>query len=147
MSSFPEPNEYPRVPPWQFSLGGVLLVVTLVAICLALIRLAPCPGVMLTMICIPAAFRTAMSVRHYLGLEERLTMLEKVREFVFSFLIVLWIEFMASFLGLVISSLVFFPVTLFFDANSALRISLIPGALVGLLALMCLMWGLRPGLP
>ncbi len=74
-------------------------------------------------------------------------MVEKVREFIFSFLIVLWIEFMAGFLGLVISSLVFFPLTWFFDANSALSISLVPGAVVGLIALLGLMWGLRPGLP
>lgn len=147
MSSLSEPNEYPQLPSWQFSLGAILLVVTLVAICLALIRLAPCPGVVLTMICIPAAFRTAMSVRHYLRLGERLTMVKKVREFIFSFLIVLWIEFMAGFMGLVIASLVFFPLTWFFDANSALRISLIPGAVVGLIALLGLMWGLRPGLP
>ena len=147
MSAFPEPNEQPPLPPWQFSLGGVLLVVTLIAICLALIRLALCPGAVLTMVCIPAAFRTAMSIRHYSRLGERLTLVEKVREFIFSFLIVLWIEFMASFMGLVISSLVFFPLTWFMDANSALGISLIPGAVVGLIALFGLMWGLQPGLP
>lgn len=147
MSAFPEPTENPRVSPWQFSLGGILLIITLIAVCLAMIRLDLCPGVALSMVCIPAAIRTTMSVHHHFRLGERLTIAEKVREFVVSFMIVLWIEIMASFMGLVISSLVFFPLTLFFDADIALGIALIPGAVVGLIALLGLMWGLRPGLP
>jgi len=97
MSVFQESAERRSTPPWQFSLGGILFVITLIAVCLALMRLAPCPGFLLTMVCISATFRTAIGIRHTARLGERLTILEKAREFGFSILIVLWIELMASF--------------------------------------------------
>jgi hypothetical protein len=147
MFVFQEPTERRPAPPWQLSLGGLLLVITLIAASLALIRPAPCPGFLLTMVCIPAAFRTVISIRHLMRLGERLTILEKAHEFGFSFLNVLWIELMAGFAGITISSLIYVPLALFFDANHALGASLIPGAVVGWAALSGLIWRLRPGLP
>ena len=120
---------------------------TLIAVCLGLMRLAPCPGFLATMVCIPAALRTVISIRHSVQLGERLTILEKAREFGFSFLIVMWIELMASFAGITISSLIYVPLTLLLDANIALGMALIPGTVVGLAALLGLKWGLRPGMP
>jgi hypothetical protein len=105
------------------------------------------PGFLLTMVCIPAAFRTAISIRHSVQLGERLTILAKAREFGFSFLIVMWIELMACFAGITISSLIYVTLMLLFDANIALSMALIPGTVVGLAALLGLMWELRPGMP
>ncbi|MCE9527125.1 MAG: hypothetical protein K8R36_13850 [Planctomycetales bacterium] len=99
------------------------------------------------MVCIPAAFRTAISVRHSVRLGERLDILEKAREFGFSFLIVLWIELMACFAGITISSLILFRSRCFLMRISHLVWRSFSGAVVGLAALLGLMWGLRPGMP
>lgn len=83
-----------RAPPvWQFSIGGILLVITLIAICLALLRLTPCLGVKLTIVCLPAAVRSAINVRHYARLGERMSIAEKSTDFALSFFIVLWPRF------------------------------------------------------
>lgn len=134
-------------PLWQFSLGGILLLITLIAFCLALIRLAPCAGVMLTLVCVPAGVRTALSARHRARLGERMTLTEKTGEFFSSFLIVLWIEMMAGFSGVVVASLFAVSAALLFEASVAVGLALIPGGLVSLTVLIGLMWMLRPDIP
>jgi hypothetical protein len=112
MSDIPETPGRCALLAWQFSLGGILLVMTLMAVCLALMRLAPLSEILLTVVCVPAAIRTAVSVRYHAWRGERLTMIGKVGAFVSSFLIVLWMVLLAGFTGIAIATLFAVPLAL-----------------------------------
>jgi hypothetical protein len=129
------------------AIGGILLVITLIAICLALLRMAPCLGAMLTIVCLPAAVRTAINARHYARLGERMSIAEKSTDFALSFFIVLWAEILSAFTGLACAALLSVPLGAFFKSRVALGLALLPGTVLGFAALIGLLWMFRPGSP
>jgi hypothetical protein len=150
MSDVPETPSRPALPAWQFSLGGILLVMTLIAACRALMRLAPLPGFLLTVVCVPAAMWTAVGVPHYARRGERLRIADKVGLFVASVLIVLLMEFATCVTGMVVATLFFWlllPLVLLFQLKPEFAVGLVclPGIVATMAALPYFLWKTGPG--
>lgn len=129
----------------QFSLATLLLLTTLIAVCLGLIRLNPCLGTWAVLLIVPALIRTL-----YLGAGEkarghRLSVYEKVLAFIASLGVIL-LAYIAGSVALAASCVVTVtPVAVVVPAAEPLMLlaAFVSGG-AGLAAAGWVVWSLRP---
>jgi hypothetical protein len=128
----------------QFSLATLLLLTTLIAVCLGLIRLNPCLGTWAVILIVPAVIRTL-----YLGAGEksrghRLSVYEKVLAFIASLGVIL-LAYIAGSVALAASCVVTVtPVAVVPAAEPLILLAAIVSGGAGLAAAGWVVWSLRP---
>src|SRR5690349_2373999 len=98
----------PRTSPWQFrfSIASMLLAMTVVGICLAIARVQPGIGILVSFLTVPALIRTALMATREASNGRPLSALGKVLEFLFSWMLMLPIGLASLIVGAVASTLV-----------------------------------------
>jgi hypothetical protein len=132
------------VRPGQFSLTTLLLVTTLFAGCLGLLKFDACLGVFALLFSAPAVIRTA-----YLGANEakrghRLSIYEKVMAFLASVAVLIMASFVGATVLVLIGSLVGPAIAVITMPQPLSLAVLILWITVGLVAAGWVVWALRP---
>jgi hypothetical protein len=91
----------PRISAWQFrfSLASILLAMAVISMCLALARVHLESGLLVSFLTVPALIRTALVATRESRNDKPISALEKVLEFLFSWMLMLPIGLAALIVG------------------------------------------------
>ena len=92
-------GNHPQTWQFRFSIASMLLATAVVAICLAIARVQPGVGALVSFLTVPALIRTALVATREASSDKPLSALGKVLEFLFSWMLMLPIGLAALIVG------------------------------------------------